>query len=84
MPRFYGLDVDAVFGATVTDDELRLAIARTYGAPSWQVLMQRNVEDSPPRNGLNERPCGHPRMSVAEVESLIATAGRPLARVGST
>lgn len=79
VPRFYGLPVDAVFAADVTDDEIRLALARTYGAPSWQVLMERNDEGRgpPPPSGLNERLCGHVRMSVAEVESLIARGADP-------
>jgi hypothetical protein len=79
VPRFYGEPVDAVFAAEVTDDEIRVAIARTYGAPSWQVLMERNAGDraSAPPSGLAQRLCGHIRMTVAEVESLIAQGADP-------
>jgi len=79
VPRFYGTPVDAVYAAEVTDDEIRLAIARTYGAPSWQVLMARNDQGRTPTppSSLSARLCGHVWMTVAEVESLIAGGADP-------
>lgn len=77
VPRFYGAGVDAVFAAAIDDDEIRLAIAREYGAPSWSVLLERSDTERDAVDGLNERLCGHVRMSVAEVESLIARGADP-------
>ena len=45
IPRFYGLSVDEAFGNEVTVDDARLAVARTYGAPSWEVLLNRVARD---------------------------------------
>ncbi len=44
VPRFYGMAVDEVFAAAVTEDDVRLAVARQYGAPSWEVLLERAVD----------------------------------------
>ncbi|MBV9880534.1 MAG: hypothetical protein JO180_08555 [Gemmatirosa sp.] len=41
VPRFYGMRVDDVFAATVTEDDVRLAMARQYGFPSWSLLIAR-------------------------------------------
>jgi hypothetical protein len=41
VPRFYGLSLDEVFASTVTQEEARLAVARGYGAPSWEVFLER-------------------------------------------
>jgi hypothetical protein len=41
VPRFYGVRADDVFAAAITEDDARLAVARTHGAPSWQVLLER-------------------------------------------
>ncbi len=41
VPRFYGMRLDDVFAATVTEDDARLAVARTNGSPSWDVLLER-------------------------------------------
>src|SRR5687767_6749797 len=37
VPRFYGLPLDEVFVSPITEDDARLAIARSNGAPSWAV-----------------------------------------------
>ena len=39
VPRFYGMSVEDVFAATVTEDDARLAVARQHGFPSWEVLL---------------------------------------------
>jgi len=44
VPRFYGMNPDEVFDATITEDDARLAEARLYGAPSWDVLLERVAE----------------------------------------
>lgn len=44
VPRFYGMGLEEVFEATVTEDDARLAEARLYGAPSWDVLLERLAE----------------------------------------
>jgi len=44
VPRFYGMGPEEVFDATVTEDDARLAEARLYGAPSWDVLLERLAE----------------------------------------
>jgi hypothetical protein len=41
VPRFYGVGVEQVFASAVSEDEARLAVARGYGAPSWDVLVER-------------------------------------------
>lgn len=46
VPRFYGMRVDDVFEATVTEDEARLAIARQSGFPSWEVLLERTTSEA--------------------------------------
>ena len=40
VPRFYGLRGEEVFASTVTEDEARLAVARMYGSPSWEVSLE--------------------------------------------
>jgi len=39
VPRFYGMHVDDIFASAVTEDEARLAVARSNGFPSWRVLL---------------------------------------------
>ena len=46
VPRFYGLPMEEVFASSVTEDEARLAVARGYGAPSWEVLLERLEADA--------------------------------------
>lgn len=41
VPRFYGLRPDEALAAPITAHDARLAIARTYCAPSWEVLLER-------------------------------------------
>jgi hypothetical protein len=40
VPRFYGMRVNDVFASTVTEDDARLAVARSHGFPSWDVLLE--------------------------------------------
>lgn len=44
VPRFFGLPLEHVFGATVTLDEARHALARTNGFPSWDALLHQATE----------------------------------------
>ena len=41
LPQFYGNRADMIFAAPITEDDARLVVARSYGAPSWQVLLER-------------------------------------------
>ncbi|HEU4720942.1 MAG TPA: Clp protease N-terminal domain-containing protein [Gemmatimonadaceae bacterium] len=52
VPRFYGLSPDQALAAPITDADARLAVARRYGAPSWEVLLERAAwkEDPDPWN----------------------------------
>lgn len=45
VPRFYGMRAEDVFGLDVTEDEARLAIARSHGLPSWDALVERAEAD---------------------------------------
>ena len=46
VPRFYEFPLDVVFASTVDEAEARLAVARMYGAPSWEVLIER-IDETP-------------------------------------
>ena len=41
VPRFYGMPIDEIFAATVTEDDARLAVARMYGFTTWDVLLEQ-------------------------------------------
>jgi hypothetical protein len=41
VPRFYGIRLDEVFAATVTEEDARLAVARMNGFATWDVLLER-------------------------------------------
>jgi hypothetical protein len=41
VPRFYGARPEDALAAPITEDDARLAVARTHGAPSWDVLLGR-------------------------------------------
>lgn len=41
VPRFYGRSVSEMSGAEVSEEEARLAAARMFGAPGWEVLLER-------------------------------------------
>lgn len=47
VPRFYGMHVDDIFASTVTEDEARLAVARSNGFPSWEVLLDAPDTEPP-------------------------------------
>jgi hypothetical protein len=47
VPRFYGMRVDDIFASTVTEDEARLAVARSNGFPSWEVLLDAPDTEPP-------------------------------------
>jgi hypothetical protein len=40
VPRFYGMSVEAVFAEEVSEDDARLAVARSNGLPSWEALLE--------------------------------------------
>jgi hypothetical protein len=46
VPRFYGWRLEDVFASAVTEDDARLAVARQFGCPSWEVLQERSREST--------------------------------------
>ena len=46
VPRFYGWRLDDIFASPITEDDARLAIARQWGCPSWQMLLERSSESA--------------------------------------
>lgn len=46
VPRFYGLTIDDVLASEVDEEDARLAVARSNGAPSWEVLLDRVEQDA--------------------------------------
>ena len=52
VPRFYGMTLDDVFAAEVTEAEARLATARMRGFPSWEALLERAAAEG--RGGASE------------------------------
>jgi hypothetical protein len=51
VPRFYGFPADIIFASTLSIDEARLATARSFGLPSWTVLLERIKTVDRPRPG---------------------------------
>ena len=51
VPRFYGMRMEDVFAATPTEDDARLAVARTHGYPSWEELLERTAAEVRQRPG---------------------------------
>jgi hypothetical protein len=61
VPRFIGKSNDEIFATTITDDEVRLAVARMERFPNWDALM-RSVSASDPDSFIEEfrrSPFGH-------------------------
>ncbi len=56
VPRFYGMRVQEVFDHRVTEEDARLAIARSNSCPSWEVLRERAMAEA--RERANEREFG--------------------------
>jgi hypothetical protein len=54
IPRFYGKPVEDIHSAEVTEEDARLATARMYGCPSWEVLLAQ-VERRRENAGLRDR-----------------------------
>lgn len=66
VPRFYGLPLAEVVGSTITEDEARLAIARSHGAPSWAVMVERLEENARAQPGdWEEDPFRHATKAMA-------------------
>lgn len=45
VPRFYGLHAEEVFASTITEDDARLTVARGSGFASWDMLLERAIEE---------------------------------------
>lgn len=39
VPRFYGTPVEEIYAAEIGEEEARLATARMYGCPNWEMLL---------------------------------------------
>ncbi|MGH7551804.1 MAG: hypothetical protein ACREMQ_02100, partial [Longimicrobiales bacterium] len=46
VPRFYGMRLEEVFASALTEDDARLAVARSNGFPSWEVLLERTAAEA--------------------------------------
>ncbi|MEP6508571.1 MAG: hypothetical protein ABJC63_10130 [Gemmatimonadales bacterium] len=49
VPRLYGARIDEILGSTLSEDEARLAVARSMGFSSWDVLLSRGQSETRPR-----------------------------------
>jgi hypothetical protein len=68
VPRFYGETVEAVLASDpVTEEEARLAVARLYGAPSWEMLVERLARES--RSVVPDGPTGPMRQAARAMEA---------------
>jgi hypothetical protein len=73
VPRFYGKPAEEIFAATVTEDEVRLAVARSEGFPSWQVLLeytQAEIPREPDAWHLDPRQYAGRAIGAADLEGL--------------
>lgn len=74
VPQFYGWRLVDIFASSITEDDARLAIARQYGCPSWEVLLERSRQE-PERHSVRDwrrTEFMHARkaMQVGDLESL--------------
>lgn len=51
VPRFYGTRVEEILSAAVTEAEARLAVARSMGFSSWEMLLDLGLSDPRQRAG---------------------------------
>lgn len=70
VPRFFGLPLEEVFAATVSEDEARHACARAVGFPSWDVMIEKSTEVT------KDRPPGHTDAWSVDVSGLARRALR--------
>jgi hypothetical protein len=67
VPRFYGETVEAVLASDPTEEEARLAVARLYGAPSWDMLVARLARES--RSVVPDGPTGPMKQAARAMEA---------------
>jgi hypothetical protein len=71
VPRLYGVRAHDVFASPITEEEARLAVARTSGAPSWQVLLERAAGIPQPRGwGADPHREAAAAMAAGDLEAL--------------
>lgn len=46
VPRFYGMQIEDVFASDVAEADARLAVAREFGFPNWEVLLERCADQA--------------------------------------
>ena len=62
VPRFYGLPLAAIYTASISENDARLAVARMHGFPSWEDLQDRAERERP---GHANPPADDPRRIAA-------------------
>jgi len=45
VPRFYGMPLEQVFAAGITQEDARLAVARLDGFPAWEALLEHTAAE---------------------------------------
>jgi hypothetical protein len=78
VPRFYGMPLDGIFASTVSEEEARLAVARSNGFASWDLLLEYNAKPDTSHNDVwtvdPQRPL-HEAMKagdLAEIQRILA------------
>ncbi len=54
VPQFFGMQVNDVYDRAVTENDARLAIARSSSCPSWEILLERAVNEKRGRSKESE------------------------------
>ena len=74
VPRFYGMRTDDVFALEVGEDDARLAVARQYGFPSWDVLREyaNSIPAQPPGSGDDAFRAARDAVDALDVDRLRA------------
>lgn len=69
VPRFYGARIDEIVGSTISDDEARLAVARSMGFSSWEVLLRDSQSGVHRReNGMDGDPMRDASKAIAATD----------------
>ncbi|MEO7366721.1 MAG: hypothetical protein ABIZ36_02110 [Gemmatimonadaceae bacterium] len=69
VPRLYGARIDEILGSTLSEDEARLAVARSMGFSSWDVLLSRGQSETRPREtGMEVDPMRNASTAMAAAD----------------
>lgn len=72
VPQFYGARPEDVFASPISEDDARLAVARSHGAPSWEVLLERATETEPGGWDVDPIRAAAVAMAAGDLEALEA------------